>query len=284
MSKNAEKAYFGNEVDLRLFEHDLMDYSWRTGFNVVPTNELMDAYGENPEQSVDQAVATLLQFAGCVVNFVDISRKVRSYGNRHYEYPLEKYMLGFNDHFGGSESYYKILLNQSPDGDKASYVLLSPPLEDGSPSNMTFHRCDFTFLSREPSPARFTKELRYGPFVPNPLKTHHTRNHWDRKYYFTDYNYYLFGLPNAKQAFFKRFEDIGFEFSKEPYVSGYGSREARPETAAGLNDAESNAKERLGFYGTRFWPGDQFAPQLAELGQPIYLHPEYRGRLSELDE
>lgn len=83
-------------------------------------------------EAVDKAVAILLQFAGCSVKFVDTTRRTKPYGRKFYTYPSDKTMLGFNDHRGGSESHYKILLNQSPEGDEASYVLYSPPLEDGS--------------------------------------------------------------------------------------------------------------------------------------------------------
>jgi hypothetical protein len=282
MKKFEHAVYFGSEVDIRNAELSFSEDTFfaRSGFPVQFSNRLFAQEARESSEVVDQAVATLLQFSGCVVNFVDTSRRVHPYREQYYEYPRDKYMLGFNDHRGGSESHYKILLNQAPDGDEASYVLYSPPLEDGEPSNMTFRRCDFTFLSREPIAQRHTKDLRFGPYVPNPLKTHHTRGYWDRSYYHTNYDYYLFGLPETKQAFFDRFASIGFEFSKQPYELGYSRGEEASDTVSSLDNTENEANRKLGYTGSKYWPGDQFAPQLAELKLPAYVHPEYQGRSS----
>ena len=156
--------------------------------------------------------------------------------------------LGFNDHMGGSESAFKILVNRHADGSKPSqYVLYSPPREDGSSSNMIFRRANFTFLSHA------ADDLDYDRNTPNPLKTAGVTGYrgGDR-----DYEYFVFGDVNTPLRFSQIFEDIGFQYNNSPYPMDVSSH---------LWRVENEARDRLNFTEIHQWPGQQFAGQLAVL-------------------
>ena len=220
------------------------------------------------EDAVSGAVSHLLTESGIVLVHVDETKPYKSYPMSEEDplyNPSEKLAIGFNDHCGGSDSNFKLLLNGSPDGDEASYVLYSPPDQDGDPTNTTFRRADFTFLNREAEGPYET----FG-YVPNPLKTSSARSYRGQ----VGHHFYLFGGPDIPTQVYGEFQRAGFDFFQEPYNGDIRAPEGT-ETTFTLGAYENAARRRLGYRGMQFWPGDQFATQLRNLGlEPPKLRAE----------
>lgn len=120
--------------------------------------------------------------------------------------------LGFNDHGGGSESGYKILLNMLRGRDAGQYVLVSPPQADSTRSNTTFYRGDFTFPSQAPfGDARQGRPV-FHDGVPNPLKTYGAASNLGQD----GYKYYLVGQRNYGCTLVAAFRAAGFRFVQRP--------------------------------------------------------------------
>jgi hypothetical protein len=198
---------------------------------------------------VFEAAELMLREAAVAIYFVDIDDPGRAI--REGERPLfrgGKMMLGFNDHGGGSESRYKILLNCFPDGeDPAQFVLYSPPKEDGSPSNTTFHRADFTYLNFEPG-----KIARRN--VPNVLKTCDEAVKLSREYY----QFYVIGRLDIPQRLPGAFAAAGFDFADTPYDDDMLYEYRR------LERIHKEKLEPEGRYGP-VWPSGQFSAQIKKL-------------------
>ncbi|PJA91166.1 MAG: hypothetical protein CO135_02675 [Candidatus Levybacteria bacterium CG_4_9_14_3_um_filter_35_16] len=152
------------------------------------------------------AAELMLGQAAVVVEFVnkdDPGEPIREGEKTFYKRP--SLLLGFNDRGGGSESDYKILLNCFDEENPGTYVLFSPPNEEGLPSNLTFHLADFTFLTFESSNTRDD--------IPNSLKTYEVATQMDRSFF----EYYLVGNEDTPHRFLEVFKTAGFNFVPEPF-------------------------------------------------------------------
>lgn len=230
------------------------DVKYRHNFDVDEVQGLLDSKFEEGVNGAVLAAGLLLTRAAVSVVHIDISETRASFvpgdARRFYE---DGATVGFNDHFGGSESSFKILLNGSPSGKQASHVLLSPPDESGRPTNTTFRNCDFTFPTWE-------SDYMYTRRVPNPLKTSSVAGYRGS----SQYEYFLFGGPDAPAQVYEQFADAGFDFVDSPYsgdLDGQG-----PEHLWFLRRYEDKAYKTLGYRGGHYWPGDQFSEQLIRLG------------------
>jgi hypothetical protein len=153
-----------------------------------------------------EAAELMLQEAAVAVFFVNYAnpgRPIREGEEPSFRGP--EMLLGFNDHGGGSESNYKILLNLFSNKVPAQYVLYSPPEKDGSPSNTTFHCADFGLPVLEPQ--RIVRQN-----VPNVLKTCDEAMKRRRDYY----EFYLVGQDDAPQRLVDAFTALGFDFLDTP--------------------------------------------------------------------
>lgn len=233
--------------EVLLFGTDVEDY--RDG--LFPTDvfvPLLDSKRQDPNvpDGVKRAVKLLLTESAVVIKFVntDVMEPYWEGETPRYTAPCN---LAFNDHGGGSESQFKILLNRhQPDADPTQQVLYSPPNADGSASNTTFHRSSLTFLDREPN------GLEYEEAIPNSLKTGDAAQYYGR----SEYDFFLFGNSSTPERFSQVFEQIGFKFEDTPYEG------IKVVEFNALRDA---AHERLSAEEYDHWPHDQFARQLAIL-------------------
>lgn len=228
-------------------------------FPVDEIQELLEAKLKEGRDGAKQAAGLMLTRAAVAIVHIDTTKIRDAYApgdlRKFYERGTT---VGFNDHFGGSESSFKLLLNGSPSGDQSSYVLYSPPDKSGRPTNTTFRNCDFTWLNR----ASKGQYMYTAPgHVPNPLKTADVASYRGRG---PNYEYYLFGGPDAEQQVYDQFAVAGFDFTETPYSSEFG--EMGFDNTWVLSRHEDAARQNLGPRGGRFWPGDQFSEQLARLG------------------
>lgn len=198
---------------------------------------------------VFEAAELILKEAAVVVSFVDKDDRgatIRDDDTQAFIRP--KQLIGFNDHAGGSESGFKILLNCFFEGEEPSqYVLWSPPDEDGSPSNTTFRKVDFTFPSMEADGIE-----RRG--VPNPLKTASVALNLGRKFY----DFLLIGDESVLQRIPAVFKAIGFSFEPDPF-------EIFSEEYSDLRRLEGLAEGEARHPRAKHWPKDQFAQQIAAI-------------------
>lgn len=210
-------------------------------FPVGVFDPLLEEISERQRKNgIVKAVEMLLAEAAIAIRFVDTSspkNSVREESPPVYVSPIQ---LGFNDHNCGTESDFKILINrhtlkQAP----AQYVLLSPPNDDGTPSNLTFHKANFTF------PNHKANTLEYAQGLPNTLKTAGNTHYYGRK----DYDFYLFGNLDVPVTFSKIFENIGFGFDDQAYDF----------------DFIHELRYLGGSLERHAWPGSQFAGQVALL-------------------
>ncbi len=213
------------------------------------------------KDAILEGVALLMTKSAVALVHVDITKQRKSYipDDDRMRYEDNDQPIGFNDHGGGSESRFKILLNGSPEEFDMQYVLYSPPDKEGNPSNIAFHKADFTFLSWEPK----------GPYkgvghVPNPLKTSGAHSYRGA----SSYQYYIFGGPDVPRQVYEKFSEAGFGFKLEPYTHDISAPEGVMTTFT-LSRQEDDAREALGYRGSRFWPGDQFAKNLELLGMEV---------------
>ncbi len=256
MSFSGEFPVLIEQADLAACDDDIKK---RNNFWVGGIEPVLEQKAAEGRDAISDAVGLLLTTSAVALVHIDLTKKRKSYypDDDRIFYERPEAAVGFNDHFGGSESRFKILLNGSPDGDKASYVLFSPPKADGSPTNTTFRRSHFVILTRE------SDGIYGGPgYVPNPLKTADTAGYKG----LTNYQYFIFGDSNVPQEVYHRFAESGFEFISQPYdTSEY--REMRV--------AEQAARASLDYRGGHYWPGDQFADNLKRIGiEPPKLSPE----------
>lgn len=235
------------------------------GFTVEATAAALERKAADPStrDGVFEAAELMLRESAVAIQWVDITKPGKPIREGEELYRKEDFQLGFNDHFGGSESNFKILLNRFVEGEEtAMHVLYSPPNEDGSPSNIVFHRADFTFITSPPS----EKILTYSPWVPNPLKTAGVSQYLGRG---MDYDFFLYGDPETPFRFSQAFEQAGFVFDPNPYNDDLAQYEETGEFTPGgkwdLSAKEHAASERLGHRGMHYWPGEQFAAQIALL-------------------
>jgi hypothetical protein len=104
--------------------------------------------------------------------------------------------------------------------------------------------------------------------VPNPLKTAGVSQYLGRN---MDYDFYLYGGPETPYRFSQVFEQAGFKFDSNPYNDDLTQDEETGEftpTPGGewdLSAKEHAARERLGYQEMHYWPGEQFAAQIALL-------------------
>lgn len=231
-----------------VFPHNFIGGNY---FNVEAIDDLLKNKRTNNStpNGVKEAVRLMLSQCATAIVFVDTEKTVETpFPDEDDPAYKRGIQLGFNDHMGGSESAFKILVNRYVDGSKPSqYVLYSPPREDGSSSNMIFRRANFTFLSHT------ADGLDYDRDTPNPLKTVGAAGYrgGDR-----DYQYFVFGNANTPLRFSQVFEDIGFQYNDSPYSMDVSSH---------LWRVENEARDRLDFTEMHQWPGQQFAGQLAVL-------------------
>ena len=242
------------------------DYSY---FYVTSIKKVLEAKRKDGHDGIAQAAAKLLTEPAVAILHVDTTKRRKPFRSNRYAHEADKNTpIAFNDHFGGSESRFKVLLNGSPNDPDNSYVLYSPPLEDGSPSYARFHKADFTFLSDEPR-GLYTG---YGG-VPNPLKTGGVSQYRGR----SGYKHYLFGGPDVRHQLYQAFSTAGFEFVDSPYPTTFGRRQDDkldlPMTHEEIGRLEGPASNTLGYRGMHFWPGDQFAENLKLLGLEV---PKFR--------
>ena len=204
---------------------------------------------DGARNGVFEAAEIMLREAAVVVQHIDVSdqgHEVHIDPGRPYVQPGN--IIGFNDHAGGSESSYKLLVNCYFDGEEPSqYVLYSPPEEDGSPSNLTFRRSDFTFLDWA---AEGTRERH----IPNNLKTYSIAHQLGRNFY----EFYILGDHTVPTQFAEVLKAAGFSFEPEPFET-FGDEIRR------LHDLEyAYEKDTIEPRALR-WPKDQFAGQIALL-------------------
>ncbi len=216
---------------------------------------------EEGHDGVRRAVELLLTRAPVAIVHVDVSQVSSDFANPGttvYRSDTDK-AIGFNDHSGGSESDFKIVLNGTPNASGVMHVLFSPPDEQGNPTNLTFRRADMHHLSQRSS----------GPYegiIPNPMKTGGAAQARG----FADYRYYLFGDSSTVPVVCEAFQDAGFDFSDDPYEMGLGLGPLSNSSYLDLAQYALEAEERLGEYNSRrFWPGDQFAEQIRNLGLEV---------------
>ncbi|HLB66612.1 MAG TPA: hypothetical protein VJJ78_03410 [Candidatus Saccharimonadales bacterium] len=227
-----------NLMGLRYFDIPAIDEILERKRSQMPT-----IYG------VKEAVKLILTQCATVIRFVDIGNPVDSpFPDEDSQVYKTGLQLAFNDHMGGSESAFKILVNRhTEDAEPAQYVLYSPPQEEGSPSNNVFHHSNFTFIESG------ADGLDYANHVPNALKTAGAVGYrgGDR-----DHEYFVFGNEQTPFRFSKLFENIGFVFEEQPYSY---------DQSNDLRHLENQARDRLDFTEMHHWPGEQFAGQLAVL-------------------
>lgn len=186
------------------------------------------------------AAELLLRESAVAIQYVDVADT----STWHTRSGLQ---LGFNDHGGGSESGFKLLLNRFTDEEAAAqYVLYSPPAADNTASNTVFHRAAFSFLEWEPH------GLEYPSRVPNPLKTAGACQIRRR----SDYDFYLVGGSSVPCQLGAAMEAAGFSFDTTPYDEA---------TLHALRTDADTARGRLSYREFHNWPGQQFAAQIALL-------------------
>lgn len=231
-----------------VFPHAFMGENY---FYPEAIDEILEAKraDKTTPSGVKEAVKLLLSQCATVINHVDVTKTVETpYPDEDSPVYKRGTQLGFNDHCGGSESDFKILVNHVKPGlEPQQQVLYAPPNEDGSPSNTVFHGSDFVFLGQ---PA---EGLRYPNSVPNALKTGGAAGYRDGD---RDFDFFVFGDSETPLKFSRLLEDIGFSFDDQPYSEVNESE---------LWHLEGEAKSRFGFTEMHHWPGRQFAAQLAIL-------------------
>ncbi len=213
------------------------------GGGLFPVDECMpilrDRQGENPPDGVLSAVRLLLQESAVSIAYVNTEEvHTEEIGTDRFDFLKASELLGFNDHGGGSESDYKILLQDV--SQKEQYVLYSPPLTKGLSANLSFRAADFTYLSEIPYGAGYAD-------VPNPMKTAGQARRFGR----SSYTFMLFGTAETPDNFIDTFHRIGFTFHAEPYAE---------EELATLRVIASNMPSSVDA-----WPGGQFEWQLSQL-------------------
>ncbi len=235
------------------------------GFTVDATLSALERKAADPStrDGIYEAAELMLRESAVAIQWVDITKSGKPIREGEQPYRREDFQLGFNDHFGGSESHFKLLLNRFVEGEEpAMHVLYSPPNEDDTPSNTVFHRADFTFITSPPSERRLT----YSPWVPNPLKTAGVSQYLGRG---MDYDFFLYGGPETPYDFSKVFEQAGFKFDPNPYDDDMTQNEETGNFTPGgewdLSTKEHAARERLDYREMHHWPSEQFAAQIALL-------------------
>lgn len=198
---------------------------------------------------VFEATELILKEAAVLISFVDKDDRGAKIRDEDIQaFIRAKLLIGFNDHAGGSESGFKILLNCFFEGEEPSqYVLWSPPDEEGLPSNTTFRKVNFTFPSMEADGIE-----RRG--VPNPLKTASAARYLGRKFY----DFLLIGDKSVPQRIPAVFKAIGFSFETEPF-------EVFSEEYSELRRLEAVAESKAAHPWARHWPKDQFAQQITAI-------------------
>ena len=203
---------------------------------------------ETYRDGVFEAAELMLRESAVVVQYNDINDPGKSiWEDDPQRFKRSKLLLGFNDHGGGSESGFKLLLNSFFDGEEPTqHMLFSPPEEDGSTSNLTFRQADFTMPCMEVG-RKYTT-------IPNPLKTSGAALYRGRKFY----DFWLIGDDTTPQRFSEAFKDAGFNFEPTPF-------ELDKDSYRHLRRLEDKATAN--FVGPRVmnWPGDQFAIQIEQL-------------------
>lgn len=246
------------QPDVKEVANSTFDY-----FPVADTEPFLEEWQKaHPDaDGVKDAVQLLLSESAVSIQFVDISAPADWVPHETPPSFERSLQLALNDHGGGSESGFRILLNRFVEGEEpAQYVLVSPPDAEGKPRNLTFHHADFTFPTLE------ADGLQYDEYTPNPLKTSGQASRNGRSHY----QFFLFGDSDAPRALSQTFEDIGFDFDPEPY-----------------SDARFQ-EVYLGKPGVHKapWPGNQFAEQIAKLETSSHLSPRLaaviRGELDEV--
>lgn len=194
---------------------------------------------------VFEAAELLLREAAVAIEFIDANNSGRIiHEGTTQRYTDSDILLAFNDHGGGSESAYKILVNGFfADREPGQYVLLSPPDTHGLPINLTFHRADFAF------PTCISDNIM-SPSLPNALKTAGAASYIGRNFY----AYYLIGTYDVLERFPRVLAASGFTFEHQPYQY----EQIRQYQAPGrLIDP--------GLPRVVQWPRDQFSAQIAQL-------------------
>jgi len=235
------------EVPLLVADDDISGASNAFGYRTEVFDAAVDqkvnvgAY----RNGIYEAVGLILTEAAVAIQFVDQADPGKPIREGEEPFIRPRMQLGFNDHGGGSESHFRILLNRPDDESSTQYVLYSPPTEDGLPSNLTFHRSDLGFLTYEPS-----LDYRRPGQVPNALKTGGACSYWGR----SNFEFYIVGDSTVPAQFANTFERIGFSFVNKPYDR---------ERLVGIRRNEGNMPSD--YPGRFLWPVNQFREQLAKL-------------------
>ncbi len=221
---------------------------------------VIEALSEDPEvpNGIHEAARLLLTQCATVLRIVDMTKPEAGYSDDQTPFYIGRTILAFNDHGGGSESDFKILVNRhKEDGGVDQQLLIAPPDEAGIAANLTFHNGDFTFPSWEPRGPKGSS-LTYYTYgnLPNNLKTGGASMAAGRR---GNYDYFLFGDPSTPIAFSSLLEQIGFGYVDTPYDD---DERWRLKT---LGDVYKAGLDN--FTDTRIlWPKEgQFAAQLATL-------------------
>jgi hypothetical protein len=246
------------EPNVEAVANNTLDY-----FPVADTEPFLEEWRKaQPEaDGIKNAARLVLSETAVSIHFVDVS-KPADWVPHENPPSFERVMqLAFNDHGGGSESGFRILLNRFVEGhEPAQYVLLSPPDAEGKPRNTTFHQADFTFPHME------GKDLHYKEYTPNPLKTEGQAARQGRNYY----HFFLFGDSSTPFALSEAFARAGFSFDPKPM-----SLDRYYEVYLGKPDV----------YKTE-WPAEQFTKQIAQLEATGHFSPRLqaviRGELADL--
>ncbi len=204
------------------------------GFPLSLLQSAIDRKQLEPRHGVYEAAELILSQQAVVINHIntDTQPKRSIYNDSLYKGP-DRRVLGFNDHHGGTEAYFKVTLNDLEA--ENSDVLWAPP---GS-TNTTFHRA---------IPAYPTWESRGIEDLTNPAKTVGAAHDHGRDYY----DFYLVGDNDTPHQFRNVFQEAGFTFVPETY-----SFEEYRELAS-LDRPEP-------FVRIPEWPGDQFSTQIEQI-------------------
>jgi hypothetical protein len=194
------------------------------------------------DSGILDAARLVLSESAVVIQFIDTS-ELAEWVPRGYPPSFKaKGQIGFNDHGGGSESHFRILLNRHVEGGPVEqYVLYSPPDEYSRPSSKTFHRASFTFPADEPA------GLEYETYLPNILKTHAAASRQGRHFH----DFFLFGDSSTPILFSQIFERIGFSFNEQPY------------THEEMNKLKHISRQNRHLQIK--WPGSQFSAEVARI-------------------